>query len=320
MAKRGAGSHQECQKPSDKNHVVAPWPLPGSEPMGMTSTAPRFVDGAPPTRSEQPRRSLEPLSHAPVFTRLNAASARSRCSGSSAADICTRTRAVPSGTTGKPKPVTKTPSSSSRCRERDRVRGLADDDRDDRGLAVERAGTRPRRSISRKTLVLSRRRARSSGCSSSTLRRRASALQATVGGRAFEKSCGRERCARRSQTSSRRGDVAAGGAAERLAERAGDDVDLAEEAEVLHRPASRLARARPTPCESSTITTASCSRASSTISGSFARSPSIEKTPSVTISLRACPRRRRERVAQLVHVRVRVDDLPRRAARGGSRR
>jgi uncharacterized protein (DUF427 family) len=33
-------------------------------------------------------------------TRLNASIARSRCSGSSAADICTRTRAVPSGTTG----------------------------------------------------------------------------------------------------------------------------------------------------------------------------------------------------------------------------
>ena len=36
------------------------------------------------------------------------------CSSSIAADIWTRTRAVPSGTTGKPKPVTKTPSSSSR--------------------------------------------------------------------------------------------------------------------------------------------------------------------------------------------------------------
>ena len=34
------------------------------------------------------------------LTRLNASIARSRCSGSSAADICTRIRAVPSGTTG----------------------------------------------------------------------------------------------------------------------------------------------------------------------------------------------------------------------------
>lgn len=33
-------------------------------------------------------------------TRLKASIARSRCSGSSAADICTRIRAVPSGTTG----------------------------------------------------------------------------------------------------------------------------------------------------------------------------------------------------------------------------
>ena len=34
------------------------------------------------------------------------------------------------------------------------------------------------------------------------------------------------------------------------------------------------------------MTTAPYSRASSTISGSFARSPSIEKTPSVRMSLR----------------------------------
>ena len=51
-------------------------------------------------------------------TRLSAdaferASARSISSVVSAALICTRMRAVPSGTTGKPKPVTKTPSFSS---------------------------------------------------------------------------------------------------------------------------------------------------------------------------------------------------------------
>ena len=36
------------------------------------------------------------------------------CSSVWAAEICTRSRACPSGTTGNPKPITKTPSSSRR--------------------------------------------------------------------------------------------------------------------------------------------------------------------------------------------------------------
>ena len=56
----------------------------------------------------------EALSATQLLTRRKASIARSRCSGSSAADIWTRIRAVPSGTTGNPKPVTKTPSSRSR--------------------------------------------------------------------------------------------------------------------------------------------------------------------------------------------------------------
>ena len=68
-----------------------------------------------------------------------------------------------------------------------------------------------------------------------------SAEHATVGGSAFEKSCGRERWKSMSQTSSLRRDVAAGRAAERLAERAGDHVDLAEHAEVLGDAAAGLA-------------------------------------------------------------------------------
>ena len=46
-------------------------------------------------------------------TRSNAASARSNSSRVSALEIWTRTRAVPSGTTGYPKPVTNTPSRRS---------------------------------------------------------------------------------------------------------------------------------------------------------------------------------------------------------------
>ena len=65
---------------------------------------------------------------------------------------------------------------------------------------------------------------------------------ATVGGSAFEKSCGRERCASMSQTSSLARDEAAGRAAERLAERRGDHVDLAEQAEVLGHAAPGLAQ------------------------------------------------------------------------------
>ena len=70
-----------------------------------------FAPGAPAGA----RRELAPTS-------ARAATAASICSGSSAADIWTRTRAVPSGTTGKPKPVTKTPRSSSRSADRDRAR------------------------------------------------------------------------------------------------------------------------------------------------------------------------------------------------------
>ena len=58
---------------------------------------------------------LRPTQRRYVRTLSKAAMARSRWSGSSAADICTRTRAVPPERPGKPNPVTKTPSSSSRA-------------------------------------------------------------------------------------------------------------------------------------------------------------------------------------------------------------
>ena len=61
------------------------------------------------------------------------------------------------------------------------------------------------------------------------------------GGSVFEKRYGRERWRRRSTISRRRGREAAAGAAERLAERGGHDVDAAGDAAVLRRAAAGLA-------------------------------------------------------------------------------
>src|SRR5205823_5026153 len=49
---------------------------------------------------------------APCYSFLSAATSPSICDVSWAAEIWTRRRAWPSGTTGYPKPITKTPSSS----------------------------------------------------------------------------------------------------------------------------------------------------------------------------------------------------------------
>ena len=85
--------------------------------------------------------------------------------------------------------------------EADRERGLADDDRDDRGLAVERREAELAQPLAERPVSVVQAFATSSGSRRST-RTASSAEQATVGGRAFEKSCGRERWARMSQTSS----------------------------------------------------------------------------------------------------------------------
>ena len=170
--------------------------------------------------------------------------------------------------------------------EADRERGLPDDDRDDRRLAVQRPEpglAQPRRGSAARA---SRSRSTSSGSRRSSAHG-LSALQATVGGSAFEKSCGRERWARMSQTVRARGDEAAGRAAQRLAERAGDDVDLAEQAEVLghaaarSRPSRRCRASRRRSRRRRARAPARRSRAGG------ARSPSMLKTPSVTISFRA---------------------------------
>ena len=69
-----------------------------------------------------------------------------------------------------------------------------------------------------------------------------SALHATVGGKRVREEL-RTRALREDVADLlRRRDVAAGRAAERLPERPGDDVDLAEQAEVLDRSAAGLAQ------------------------------------------------------------------------------
>src|SRR6201987_101077 len=62
----------------------------------------------------------------------------------------------------------------------------------------------------------------------------------------------------------------------------------------------------PTACESSTITSASYSSASSQIRSSRAREPSMEKTPSGAHPPRAGPHRPPQPPLQLIHVAVRV--------------
>jgi hypothetical protein len=59
--------------------------------------------------------SAPPISPSSSPACLKAATARSRCSRSCTALICTRMRACPLGTTGKKKPTAYTPSSSSRA-------------------------------------------------------------------------------------------------------------------------------------------------------------------------------------------------------------
>ena len=71
-------------------------------------------------------------------TRANASSANSSWSSSCAAEICTRTRAVPSGTTGIAEAGDEHAPLEQQLAEADRERRVADDDGDDRRLAGQR--------------------------------------------------------------------------------------------------------------------------------------------------------------------------------------
>src|SRR5581483_1995091 len=189
----------------------------------------------------------------PTFS--NAATARSTCSSSIAADIWTRIRAVPSGTTGYPKPVTKTPSSSSR-----RLNSIAN------AVSPTMIGTIAA-SPSRGLKPSARRRSRNcpvwrcSFATSSGSRRRtrtaSSAEHATVGGSAFEKSCGRERWARTSQTSS-----LAATKPPAAPPRAFPSVEVITSTSPRRPQCSATPRpvspTTPVPCESSTTSVAAC--------------------------------------------------------------
>ncbi len=109
------------------------------------------------------------------------------------------------------------------------------------------------------------------------------------------------------------GDEPAGRAAERLAERARDHVDLAEHAEVLGHATPGLAHdARPVRVVDDARRPRARARARRS-RASRARSPSIEKTPSVMTSLRCPALARGKPLAELVHRRVLVDHLARRS-------
>ena len=115
------------------------------------------------------------------------------------------------------------------------------------------------------------------------------ALQATVAGRALEKRLGRARCCEQFDDVRGGCDIAAGCAAERFAERAGEDVDLAVDSRNARACRGRSCPSTPMPCESSTTSMASYSRQRATSSGSLATSPSMLKTPSVTTQRQALP-------------------------------
>ena len=109
-------------------------------------------------------------------------------------------RAVPSGTTGKPKPVTNTPSSSRRSE--NRIANAVSPAMIGMIAPSPSSGEKPRsRSCPRNRAVIECSRSTSSGSRRST-RTASSAEHATVGGNAFENRCGRERWESTSQTSS----------------------------------------------------------------------------------------------------------------------
>ena len=138
-----------------------------------------------------------------------------------------------------------------------------------------------------------------------------SALQATVGGRAFEKSCGRERCARRSQTSSEAATYppAAPPSALPSVPVITSTSPRSPKCSTVPRPVSP---STPTPCESSTIDDRVV-LARELDDLRELREIALHREDAVgDDQLARVARSSRERVAQRLHVRVRVDDLRRR--------
>ena len=141
---------------------------------------------------------------------------------------------------------------------------------------------------SRKYRAFSRSSCTRSGCCLDELHRRQRA-RATVGGSAFEKSCGTRALRQVIAQRRRSGDEPAGGAAERLAERRGDDVHFAEHAEMLGRAAARLRRAHRWHASRRSRAPRRGRGRSGAGPGSGAIEPSIEKTPSLQTIRRFAP-------------------------------
>ena len=213
-------------------------------------------------------------------TRENAASAKSRSSRVCAAETWQRTRACPCGTTGKPNPVTKTPSSSIISLIADRLRGLPEDDRDDRGLARERLEPHLRAAATGST-------GRSRAGSDDPLRVR---LEVTHRGEGARRHGRRQRVGEQLRPRAlhqvvddlgRAGHEPARRAAERLAEGRGDDVHLADHPEVLRGAAAGLAEHAGRVGVVHRHHRVVLARRAPTMSGSLAMSPSMLNTPSV---------------------------------------
>src|SRR5215469_14484498 len=151
-------------------------------------TADRGRVGKKAREGERARGYFIRPSSRPTF--LNAANALSRCDCSSAELICTRMRAVPSGTTGKPNPVTKTPSFNSMSLIL--IANAVSPTMIGMIALSPSSGLKPSEvSPARKYLMFCRCFASSPGFDSSS-RIAARALEATVAGSAFEKSIGRD--------------------------------------------------------------------------------------------------------------------------------
>ena len=116
------------------------------------------------------------------------------------------------------------------------------------------------------------------------------------------------------------GDEAARRAAERFAERSRDDVDLAGQPVMLDGAASGFAHDAGSVRIVDDDDRAVALARAPTISGSFARSPSIENTPSVTTTIGKQPATAFELLLEIAHVAVLVSLAARLASRAARRR
>ena len=213
---------------------------------------------------------------------MNASRAWSSCASAWAAVTIVRNRDLSIATVGNTTGWAKTPSSISRAREasggvgvahhhrRDRRLGAARVEAQTRQLGLEPAGVGPQPLLQLGLLLHD-----PDGLATGRhdRRRMRGGEEERAGPLGEDLAQGR-----------RAGDVAAE-RADRLRQRADLDRDAAVQPEVVDRPAA-VRPSTPDAWASSTMTAAPNASAASTIPGSGAMSPSIEKTPSVTTRIR----------------------------------